>query len=102
MSPLPIVEELEVLDEVDARGGPRQPGGVVDELDLQRREEALGHRIVPAIAPAAHAADDLMLCQGLLIRAAGILTPTIRMMQQILGWASTRHRHGEGVEGQVL
>jgi hypothetical protein len=30
----------------------------VHQLDLQRREEALGHGIVPTIAAPAHAADD--------------------------------------------
>lgn len=102
MSSLPIVEEVEVLEQLGARRGSRRPGGVVDELDLQRREEALGDGTVRAIAPAAHAADDPVLCQDLLVVAAGVLTPTIRMMQQAPGCAPTRQRHAEGVEGEGI
>src|SRR2546422_927227 len=82
MTALSIVEELQVLEEIGTRGGARGPGGVVDELDLQRREEALGHGVVPAIAPAAHAADDPLLRQHALVGAACVLAPPIRMMQQ--------------------
>src|SRR5947209_17243594 len=63
MSPLPVVEDLEVIEQFGARCRPRGPRRVVDELDLQRREETLSHGIVPAIAPAAHAAHDPVLGQ---------------------------------------
>ena len=77
MATLAIVEDLEILGQVGARRGARGPGGVVDELDLQRGEEALGDGVVPAIAPAAHAADDAVVRQDLLVIAAGVLdTPT--------------------------
>src|SRR5262249_30225505 len=45
----------------------------------------LGDSIVPAIAPAAHAADDPVLRQDLLVVGADVLPATIRMMQQALG-----------------
>src|SRR5438034_7791008 len=82
MSSPPIVEGLEVIEELTARRGPRGPGRVVDELDLQRGEEALGDGVVPAVAPPAHAADDPVLRQHPLVVAAGVLTAAIRMMQQ--------------------
>lgn len=69
----PVVEELEIFEQLGARRGPRGPGGVVDELDLQRGEEALSHRIVPAIAPATHTADDPVLREDPLVVAAGVL-----------------------------
>src|SRR5512144_181700 len=73
MSPLPVVELLDVVEELGARRRPRLPRGVVDEFDLQRGKEALGDRVVPAIAPAAHAAHDPMLSQELLVVPAGVL-----------------------------
>src|SRR6266571_6741616 len=82
MPPLPIVEALEVLEELGARRRPRGPGRVVDQLDLQRREKALGDGVVPAIAPTAHTADDPVLSQHPLVVAPGVLTPAIRMVQQ--------------------
>src|SRR5258708_25591360 len=102
MPSLAIVEELEVVGELGARGCPGGPGRVVDQLDLQRREEALGDGVVPAIAPAAHAADDPVLLQHSLVVAAGVLAPTIRMMEQPWRWAAARQRHAEGVEGEVI
>src|SRR2546422_416104 len=93
MSSPPIVEGLEVIEELTARRGPRGPGRVVDELDLQRGEEALGDGVVPAVAPPAHAADDPVLRQPPLVVAAGVLTAAIRMMQQApRGAASPRTR----------
>src|SRR5712691_4871893 len=77
MPPLAIVEEFEVLEELGARCRPRGPGRVMDQLDFQRREEALGDGVVPAIAPAAHTADDPVLRQHPLVVAAGVLTPAI-------------------------
>src|SRR6266542_6985237 len=95
MPSLPVIEPLDVVEELGARRRPRLPRRVVDELDLQRGEEALGDRVVPAIAPAAHAAHDPMLGQRLLVVTAGVLTAAIRMMQQPLGWAPTGQRHPE-------
>src|SRR5262245_66029081 len=73
MSPLPIVEELEVLEQFRARRGACGPRGVVNELDLEGRKEALGDSIVPAIAPAAHAADDPVLREDLPVVGTGVL-----------------------------
>ena len=102
MPPLPVVEDLEVLEELGARRGPRGPRRVVDQLDLQRREEALGDGVVPAVAPPAHAADDPVLRQDPLVVAAGVLAAAIRVMQQALRRAPARQRHVEGVEGEVI
>src|SRR5437899_6397730 len=102
MTPLPIVEELQVLEEIGARGGTRGPGSVVDELDLQRREEALGDGVVPAIAPTAHAAHDSLLRQHALVGAARVLAPPIRMMQQASRRAPARQRHPERVASEVV
>lgn len=97
MPSLSVVEELETIEELRARGAPRRPGRVVDEF-LQRREEALGDGVAPAIAPAAHAAHDPMLRQPPVVIAAGVLTSPIRIAQQALGRTSTRQRHVEGID----
>src|SRR5436309_2817505 len=90
MPPLPVVEDLEVIEQLGARRRPRGPRRVVDELDLQRREETLGHGVVPTIAPAAHAAHDPVLGQDALVVAAGVLTAAIGMMEQPLRRAPAR------------
>jgi hypothetical protein len=70
MAPLPIVEDLDVLEDRAPRRGARGPARVVDELDLERGEEALRHRVVPAVAPPTHAADDPLAAEGRLVVAA--------------------------------
>src|SRR5215831_10296964 len=82
MPSLGIVEELEILEERGARRRARGTHRVVDQLDLQRREKALGHGIVWAIAAAAHTADDPVVRQLPLVVATGVLTAPIRMVQQ--------------------
>src|SRR4029450_7482145 len=67
-------------------------------LDPERREETLGDGVVPAVAPAAHAADQPVLPQHPLVVPAGILTAAIRMMQQARR-APARERQAEGLEG---
>src|SRR2546422_11727016 len=99
MPPPPIVEEFEVLEELGARRRPSDPGRVVDQLDLQRREKALGDGVVPAIAPTAHTADDPVLRQRPLVVAAGVLTPAIRMMQQALRRAPAGQTPTDGGRG---
>jgi hypothetical protein len=42
----------------------------VDEFDLYARAEAFGDSVVPAIAAAAHTANDPVLRQGALVGAA--------------------------------
>src|SRR3989449_590815 len=102
MPPLPVVEDLEVIEQLGARRRPRGPRRVVDELDLQRREETLGHGVVPTIAPAAHAAHDPVLGQDALVVAAGVLTAAIGMMEQPLRRAPARQGHPERVEREVV
>src|SRR3954466_11792290 len=55
MCTLRVVEDLDVLEDVGARSCSRIEGALAHELLLQRREEALGDGVVPAVALAAHA-----------------------------------------------
>src|SRR5437870_948881 len=68
---LVVVEDLNVLDERRPRLGPRGEVGVVDQLFLQRGEEALHRRVVPAVRRAAHAAHDAVLGEEQLVMVAG-------------------------------
>src|SRR5687768_358266 len=72
-----IVENLDVVKDVGAGFGPRSPSGAVDELALERREEALDRRVVPAIAAATHAASDPAPAQLGAVRGAGVLAAAV-------------------------
>src|SRR5262249_57789312 len=58
MPALPIVEHLDVVEERGAGLGMRAEGAPSQHLALQGCEEALGHRVVVAVADRAHRAAD--------------------------------------------
>ena len=58
VAPLPIVEHLDVLEDLPGRLLTSSEAAPVYQLTLEGREEALHDRIVPAVALAGHAARD--------------------------------------------
>ena len=46
-----VIERLDVLEHGGAQLAPGRPGATVDQLLLQRGEEALGDRVVIRVAP---------------------------------------------------
>jgi len=58
MQPFAIVEALDVADDRDPRDIACREGFAMDELVLQRGEEALRTRVVVAIAVTAHAGQQ--------------------------------------------
>ena len=61
--PPAVVPALDPLEHARPRLGPRAVTYPVHQLALQAAEEALGHRVVVAVARPAHAARDAMLRQ---------------------------------------
>ena len=58
MASVAVVEDLDVVEDLGAQFGLRGPGAAVDELLLQRGEEALGDGVIEAVALAAHRLGD--------------------------------------------
>ena len=54
----------------------------VHEVFLQRREEALGDGVIPAVADAAHAHADPVGRERVEVVASGVLAASIGVMQQ--------------------
>src|SRR5713226_1437274 len=82
MQPLAIVEDLDVLEDRRPRLFAGVEGVMMDELVLERAEEALGARIVEAVALAGHAGDHAMGLEHALIASVGILGGFKRSSQQ--------------------
>src|ERR1700754_2567370 len=55
---LAVVEDLDVVEDFAAEIAAGRPGSAVDELFLERGEEALGDGVVVAIAAAAYGLGD--------------------------------------------
>lgn len=73
MPPATVIEPLDVIKDRAARFGARVSASLIDQFDFERGEEALRHRIVPAVSTPAHAAQDAVLRQHLLILPATVL-----------------------------
>src|SRR5713226_4221845 len=80
------------LDEVEDRASSlvSSPKDLpVEQLTLEGGEEALGHRVVEAIAAAAHRLDEACLANASTVGQARVLTALIRMSDGALGLAAT-------------
>ena len=72
-SSLPIVEHLDVFEDVLRRFIPCGAVPMIDELALERSEETFDAGVVPAVALAAHAGDETVLIEQTLVA----LTPVV-------------------------
>ena len=72
----------------------------VDELRLEGREEALRDGVIPAIALAAHAADDSAFAEPAPVVLARVLDAAVRVMDEANLGAPGPQGHAQGVEGE--
>src|SRR5579862_9174552 len=77
MPPDAVVEHFDVFEDTGLRLPPRGVLLAVDQLLLQAGEEGFHRRIVPAVAPPAHAAGDPLAAQQPLVMVASILAPPV-------------------------
>src|SRR3972149_1896663 len=72
---LPIVEPLDVIEQVPPGLRSRGVFPMMNPILFQRREEALRHRVVVAVPLAAHAANQSVFFQKTTVIPAGVLAP---------------------------
>src|SRR5438094_1877919 len=94
-----VIEHFDVIEQCHLRVATAvEPIG---ELRLDCREEALHHRVVVAVAAAAHAADDAARVEDGLIILARVGTALVRVMEQTDLGAPAFEGHLERLEGQM-
>lgn len=98
---LPVVVQLNVLEHLSPHRVPRLESLAMYGLDLEAVEEALGARIVVAIALCAHAALEFMPSQQRLVQRRAILAPAVGVDDHALGHLTAPQRHQEGVGGYI-
>lgn len=101
MKAFSIVEHLDVFEHV---GLGRLPGGVpgtVHPLVFHAIEEALGGRIIPAVALAAHGTDHAISGELVLEGAAGILAAPIGVVHQARRRLTPALCHGQRLRHDV-
>ncbi len=80
MLSLPVVERLDVVEQIRLRLGPRTVVGAMHPLILQAVEEALARRVVTAVPLAAHRADHFVLGKQRLKGVARILASPVAQL----------------------
>ena len=78
-----VVEPLNVVKDIRPGFVPILVPGAKHSFDLQRREEALHRRIVPALSAPAHTAGDALIDQQALEVLAGVLGVFNRSLQHL-------------------
>lgn len=96
-----VVEDLDVVEDLPAELFSLWPGAAVDELLLERREEALGDGVVEAVAARSHRASDPGLAGGLPERERDELRSRVGVVDQPGLRTTTRERHLQGVDDEV-
>src|SRR5881397_1304115 len=82
MEPRAVIETLDVLEHTAARLDARVEDEVIEPLGLEGVEKALGRRVVQAIAGPAHAADDPVLIEELLVIGAAVRPTAIAVVHE--------------------
>ncbi len=97
----PIVESLDVLEDVRCRFFTGRVVPMVHALARECPEETFDTGVVPAVACAAHAGGDAVLAEQTLVAMCGVLAAAIRVVQETCRWCPVRQRPGEGPLGQI-
>lgn len=100
MAPLPVVEDLDVLEECGAGLVMGSEGLAGEEFALEGGKEALGHRIVVTVADRTHRAANAYCLAVLSELEGGVLTAMVGVMDQAILWSPIPDRHLERPDDQ--
>jgi hypothetical protein len=98
---LPIIEHLDILEDVLCRFFTGRLVPMVHEFTLERPEEALHAGVVPAVPPPRHAGGHAVRGEQPLVTRGGILAAAIRVVPEPGRGCPVRQRHGAGLRGQI-
>src|ERR1044072_3623044 len=101
MTTTAVVKHFDVLEQIRNGLLTRAINLVVDALIVQRVEEALRGRVVPAIALATHRAHYAIVVKLALKRLTGILAAAIGVMNQPRLRTPSQPRHTQRVDDDV-
>jgi len=95
VQPLAIVEDFDELEHLRLGVLARAVVTVMYQVVLQCTEETLHHRVVGAMALAAHAGHEPSLLEQPAVRQARVLRPLVRVMDEPRPRPATPQGHGE-------
>ena len=101
MTALPIIEHLDVLEDVLCRFFTGRVVPMVHELALECPEEAFDTGVVPAVPLRLTCWRSCRAREQLLVARGGILAAPIRVVQEPGRGGAVRQRHREGLLGQI-
>src|SRR5829696_4693818 len=93
-----VVKALNVVEDISSRFVAGSIARLaVDALELERGEEALHCRVVPAVAFAAHAADNAVMREKPLEVLRSVLTAPVGVMKKLLRLTPPPNGHDQRV-----
>src|ERR687893_277419 len=95
-----IVEALDVLEDRTPRYVPSRPRVAVDQLPLERGNEALGHRVVVGIGHRSHRGQKTLFPEPAPELQGGVLAAPIGVVNQPSRWPASVDGHVHGIEDQ--
>lgn len=96
-----VVEMVDVVGDGPCGLASRFELDAMNEFLLQGCEEAFADGVVPTVAFAAHADDELLVLQVSSVLVARVLASSVRMVDQIGGWVPKRNSLLHRTEGQA-
>src|SRR5215213_856420 len=99
--PTGVVEALYVLEDRRPCSLAVRPRMAVDQLPLQGRDEALGHRVVIGISYRSHRRQKTRLLEPTAELNRGVLATAVGMVDQPRRWPASVDSHVQSVENQL-
>ena len=100
MATLGVVEHLDVIEDISPGILPGWVNLAANPLALEQLEETLSHSVVMTVAPATHAADQIVIPKEPLPIMACELTALVRMHQYRVFWLPAPQSHQQSIEHQ--
>src|SRR5215208_4286330 len=95
-----VVEALDVLEDRTSRYVPSRPRVAVDQLPLERGNEALGHRVVVGIGHRSHRGQKTLFPEPAPELHGGVLGAPIGVVNQPRRWPASVDGHVHSIENQ--
>ena len=101
MTSLPIVKDLDVVEDVGLRLFTSRVSTTTNSFTLEHGKEALNGCVVVAVTASTHATCNAVLLEQISEIVARILRASIRVMQQRSRWGSIAKGHRHRVDNEV-
>ena len=96
-----VVEAFDEVEDCELGIGGCTESGAVEKFALERRKEALTHRVVVAVTDGAHGGTNVVFATPPTELDRCVLAALVRMMDDAMLWTTAIERHRERIENDL-